>query len=491
MLDNFIRNFFVYSSALFTFYKLLNIKPSTKITQLMLLFSSVITSIFSAVIFDFSQSFNWIFILLIFFLTMRLFSKVTFSLTYTTVLFAFALSFITFSMSILITSVLLSPFFYMNYELPWFLIRILMGILHCLIIYCCFQIPRFKKGMRFLYNIRSNNIGSTICLFLFMIILLLCQPQTTLEAFSLKILAGTFIFSLLLLYWWNYHITQTYRRFLRKNELDSLYLLLEKRNHEILVLKDENDYLAGLIHKDNKIIPAITRAILESHEKHVPLDLSQWETDSPLFQNLKELYDERMEALKTHEEKALTIPHTCFDTVNAYLSHMKAETHKAGIPFHIVLFDKLESTIPAEITEKDFTHMLSDLLANAFHACLDVPDASIQVYLGTTEGISTIRICNTGNVFHMETLNNLGLSKHTTHAHTGGSGIGLMSIWNLKQKYAATLLIDESIDIDTASTCTCMNILFNHKNHYIIQSNRHKELNAYIDRPDVMIISKN
>ena len=128
------------------------------------------------------------------------------------------------------------------------------------------------------------------------------------EAFSLKILAGTFIFSLLLLYWWNYHITQTYRRFLRKNELDSLYLLLEKRNHEILVLKDENDYLAGLIHKDNKIIPAITRAILESHEKHVPLDLSQWETDSPLFQNLKELYDERMEALKTHEEKALTIP---------------------------------------------------------------------------------------------------------------------------------------------------------------------------------------
>ena len=89
----------------------------------------------------------------------------------------------------------------------------------------------------------------------------------------------------------------------------------------------------------------------------------------------------------------------------------------------------------------------------------------------------------------METLNNLGLSRHTTHAHDGGSGIGLMSIWSLKQKYAATLLIDESISADTASTYTYMNILFNHKNHYIIQSNRHKELTAYINRPDVRIIS--
>ena len=88
-----------------------------------------------------------------------------------------------------------------------------------------------------------------------------------------------------------------------------------------------------------------------------------------------------MDALKTHEEKALAFPHTCFDAVNAYLSHMKTETQKAGIPFHVVLFDKLESTIPAEITEKDFTHILSNLLTNAFHACLDVPDASIQVYL--------------------------------------------------------------------------------------------------------------
>ena len=106
------------------------------------------------------------------------------------------------------------------------------------------------------------------------------------------------------------------------------------------------------------------------------------------------------------------------------------------------------------------------------------------------EEISTIKICNTGNTFDIETLKNLGLSRHTTHADTGGSGIGLMDIWKIKQKYEATLLIDENMGTDTTTSYTSINILFNHKNHYTIQSNRHKELVRYINRPDIMIMSK-
>lgn len=60
----------------------------------------------------------------------------------------------------------------------------------------------------------------------------------------------------------------------------------------------------------------------------------------------------------------------------------------------------------------------------------------------------------------------------------------------LKEKYKATLLIDEITNKDSDTTYTCINILFNHKNHYIIQSDRHKELSNYINRPDIMILSK-
>ena len=425
-----------------------------------------------------------------FFLLMKICSKLRFSLIYITTLFSFALSFITYNLSGIIVGLILLPFQHGNYTLSWFLIRICGGMVHFLLLYCCYRIPRLKKGMTFLHNTSSNNIGSAFCLFTIILIIIASHSKTYSNVLIASVYTLLFILGLLLIYWWNYRITQTYRKFLRKNELDTLNRLIEKQNQEILYYKGEADYLAELIHRDNKMIPAITRTILYSYENHIPLDLSEWETASPLYDKLKQLYDERMDALETHQKKALACPPTGFDTVNATLSYMKSEAQNAGIPFHVVLFDDLVSTIPEKISEDDFNHMLSDLLANALNACKGIAGASIQVYLGKMDGISTIKICNTGTVFDVETLNHLGLVRHTTHPDTGGSGIGLMSIWRIKHKYAATLLIDENFDTNTASAYTYMNILFNGKNHYMIQSNRHKELSTYINRPDVMIIPK-
>ena len=490
MVNCFIRNFSVFTTSFYIFFKLLNIKTIKKHTPFLLLSIGMAVCLFVSYLFTNNQSLNWICILLSLFFIMKFITQVNFSITYITVLFSFSLSFISFCASSFIVALFLSLFYYDNYALPILILRIITMILHFLLVNACFRIPRLQKGMKFLYHIPSTNMGSTLCIFLIMLITILYKAKLTMRPFTSEFTTLIILIGLLLFYWWNYHITQTYRRFLRRNELDSLNLLLEERNQQILALKDENDYLAELIHKDNKMIPSITQAILESHENKTPLNLSEWETDSTLYQKLKQLYDERVDALKTHEEKLHDFPHTCFETVNGTLSYMKTEAQRAGIPFQIVLFDTLESTIPQVITEDDFNHILSDLLANAIHACVDVPSASIQVYLGKMEGIPAIKVCNTEKLFNMKILNVLGLSRHTTHADTGGSGIGLMSIWRLKQKYKATLLIEDTIDTDTASASTCMNILFNRKNHYMIQSNRHKELATYINRPDVIIISK-
>ena len=204
---------------------------------------------------------------------------------------------------------------------------------------------------------------------------------------------------------------------------------------------------------------------------------------------VKQLYDEREEILATYEDERSRLPETKFSSVNAVLSYMYTEALKAKISCQVMLFDDLTTTIPYQITEDDFTHMLSDLLANAINASKGASSAFIQIYLGVIDGIATIKIYNNGKEFNIDTLQNLGLIRHTTHAHTGGSGIGLMDIWSLKEKYKATLLINEITD-ESSSSYTCINILFNHKNHYIIQSDRHKELSSYINRPDVMILAK-
>lgn len=488
MSENIMRNFFVLTVSIYTFCKLLNLKIKPPFFYFKTIVFSLSTSIISTFLFEDNQSLNWIFVLVILILTLKSLFQIRFSIIYTSVLFSFSFSFIAFTLSGIIAVVILLPFFYENYEIPWFIIRLGVGILHYFLIYCRFHLPRLQKGMKFLYHIPSGNIGSTICVFLIMLIIVLSETPNAMESFTIRFASLILFSGFLLIYWWNYHITQTYRRFLRKNEIDSLNLLLEEQKQEIAYLKSENDKLSRLIHKDNKLLPALSLAIMNSYETRTALDFSTLNTDSSIYIKLKQLYAEREKAVATYQQEILRLPQTAFDSVNAILSYMQTESLTQNIPFQVMLFDDLASTIPHEIAEDDFTHMLSDLLSNAIHACKDIPSTSIQVYLGKMNEISTIKILNTGNIFDIGVLRDLGLARHTTHADTGGSGIGLMDIWSIKERYGATLLIDESVTAST--TYTCVNILFNHKKHYIIQSNRYKELSSLINRPDIMIISK-
>lgn len=488
MLTCFIRNFYIFIFSIYIFYKLLNIAPVNKSEHSFLIFTSILFSGIISILFIGNPSLNWIFLIFSFSFLMLIFTKVPIATLYITSLFSCVLSFSAFSLSGIITAYALLPFYYKEYEIPWLIIRTLAGIFHFLLIYYCFQIPRLKKGMSFIYSISSRNIGSTICLLFFIFFNIFSQSSTYKKNFIFTFSFTIIFLCCIIIYWWNYHITQTYIKYLKKNEIDSLNLLLEERNQEILSLRNENDKLARIIHKDNKILPALGMFILTSYENDLTIDLSAFDSKSSLCLNLKQLYEERVQILKHYQTEFSALPQTSFASVNAILSYMQTECKKQNTPYQVILFDDLTSTIPDKISEYDFVHVLSDLLSNAINACKNVPSGSVQIFLGTIDDISTIKIQNTGNLFHIDTLKYLGQTRHTTHADTGGQGIGLMDLWQLKEKYKATLFIDENTL--SSSVYTCMNILFNHNNHYLIQSDRYKELHTYINRPDIIILPK-
>ena len=110
--------------------------------------------------------------------------------------------------------------------------------------------------------------------------------------------------------------------------------------------------------------------------------------------------------------------------------------------------------------------------------------------MGYFDNIYTLKIFNTGQPFAINVLQNLGINRHTTHHDTGGSGIGMMDLWQLKQKYLFTLLIDEITESGSQVPSTSVNILFHKKNHFIIQTDRYKELVTSVNRPDLLILSK-
>ena len=136
----------------------------------------------------------------------------------------------------------------------------------------------------------------------------------------------------------------------------------------------------------------------------------------------------------------------------------------AGIEFQFLLSHPLTAAIPSHSPEKEFSHLLSDLLENAIIAAKSSPSGTVQIHMGMFDKIYTLKVINTGNPFPIEVLQDLGINRHTTHKDSGGSGIGLMDIWKIKEDYSATLLIDEITASSSETTSTTINILFNNRN---------------------------
>ena len=287
MLENTIKNFFFIITAFYTYYKLLNSKPKNRYLYSISLILSILVSILVAYLYDRIHVFGWAILFILFFLIVYSTERYHFSTMYMTALFSYAFSFIVFSMSIILVSLISAPFYYNSYNIPWPILRTCIGMLQFLLIYCCFHIPRLQKGMIFLYHIPSGNTGSTLCIVLLMLIILFGEIRTDIDFLMFIVFSLILISAFLLIYWWNYHITQTYKKYLKRNEINFLNLLIEEQNQQIAYLKNEHDKLARIIHKDNKLIPAITMAIIDSKENSTELNLPELDTDSDLTLKLK------------------------------------------------------------------------------------------------------------------------------------------------------------------------------------------------------------
>ncbi len=486
-----IRIFSILTSAVYIFYKLLNYNLSETRILLRSIFVSIPISLTSFLFFSENQSINWTFLLLMFFAIMSLINKTPITVIYSTSLFSFAFSFIIYSLSGIISSLLFALIYYGNYNLPWLLIHVTVCFIHFTITYSIFCIPRLQKGMNFIYHIPSGNIGSSICLFIIMAVLMLSQVYDTIGTWTLKTILFTLFFFFLLVYWWNYHLTQTYRKYLKKNEINSLNNLVLEKDTEIQRLKEEHDRLAHLIHKDNKLLPAFILAITDFLENKNNLPSDELKNYGNSLKNqLELLYDERMKSVVENPQSFLSLPLTNLSSVDAVLSFMHKRTLKENTQFQLILSDDISTLTSNIIAEKDLTLILSELLENALYASKSIPNANIQTHLGIYDEMFTIRVSNTGKSFEIDTLQNLGITKHTSHQATGGSGTGMMDIWMLKEQYHATLIIDEHNTASETSVQTSISILFNGKNHYIIHSDRYKDLIKSINRPDILILSK-
>lgn len=369
------------------------------------------------------------------------------------------------------------------------ILSLIMGLLQTILLHLLLGTKRLRNGMPYLYSTNFLNLGLALSLCALSSYLYghLMVSLTLKELILLTWIP--FICFFLLLHWWQSQLTKAYRKRLAQMELESLRTELEQKSILLKKLEAQNEEMGRLIHKDNKLIPAMEHAVstyLTSDFTDLTLQQAQGEA---LLTDLKELSAARQGILSTFTPSATPKYETGIPSLDAILVYMYQKAQSNGIRFYATATQESIAKCPTKLTNEKLVHLLSDLLENAIIATKSSSDKQIQLQIYLANGIFTIEIADTGLSFEPATLISFGLEKASTHLKDGGSGIGLLDIWEIKEEVKASIHIHE-YETGTPFSKKIF-ISFDNRNKYVIHTWRDKELAPLVNRGDLVLLSQN
>ena len=107
---------------------------------------------------------------------------------------------------------------------------------------------------------------------------------------------------------------------------------------------------------------------------------------------------------------------------------------------------------------------------NAIYAVKNTINPEIELAIEIIDSTPKITISDNGEVFDENVLLNIGKAKITTRKNQGGSGIGLMSIFEILKRYEASFYLDEALQNSNYSKSIIIH--FNNTGSLKINTNR-------------------
>lgn len=394
----------------------------------------------------------------------------------------------------LIAALLVSPmgcFFdiYLGRTISDIISMLIIGIIQYLLIAIPFKFERFKKGMPFLRENGTNDIGSYISLSVLLTASFLSIHQKVTPILIVP-LFFTLLCGLSILFWWRSSLTIRYISKLKDNELEEMRNLIQEKNVQIENLKYHNDELSKIIHKDNKLIPSMEYAVrkyLLSLEKLSSNELII--RGQEILIQLESVSQERNGILKNYETKNKVIPSTNILSIDTLLAYMLQKAKENYINLDVSLLGDINSFIDNLIDESDMRTLLADLIENAIIASRVSSNKNILIIMGLSANYYSIEVLDSGAPFTEDILLNLGIKQSTTHTNEGGSGIGLMTIFEIIKKNHASFTIEElaNNNLFTKKITIC----FDNLNQFRIRTTRSSIKKSLSKRVDIIIMSDN
>lgn len=325
--------------------------------------------------------------------------------------------------------------------------NIISLVLICLIqfalVIMIFRIKRLKNGMPFLIEHGSSELGVYISFTLILAATFLGMNKDT-ELLYIIPLYFAVISGLIVLFWWRKSLSNTYIEKIKAQEIQALQDAIILKGSEIEKLKQHNEELSKIIHKDNKLIPALEYAVRQY------LLTAESETDQSallakgtmLLTHIENVSKERSGIIKSYESNNQSLVQTGVASVDSLLMYMLQRSREHQIDFNLSLSGSVKYLVENIISEQELNTLLADLIENAIIATKKCMQKNILVHIGIIDNCYSVEIFDNGIPFQTETLSDIGLKPTTTHAGEGGSGIGLMTTFDILKRYGASFSID-------------------------------------------------
>lgn len=399
---------------------------------------------------------------------------------------SFALSIVTHFLISFIITIILYILFFDKINFPYVILSIISTLLHFFSIYFFCKINRFKKGMPFLKQYNQLNFATvfSITLFMSLVYFIKCNSSFEMQFLLFSIITFTLAF---LIFWWQAQIKKTYLRRLELQELESLRTEVNELNLVIRQLTEDNEKLSRITHRDNTLINALQDSTIKYLETDFESPTDASIAREKLIRNINTLSTERAGLISSLRKKSKREFDTGLTLLDELLRHMDAKATENNISFSVHLGILLTSFVPKDISEADLVHTVDDLLKNAFKSTMACEKRVVQLQFYKLGKHFVVEVADNGIPFEIHSLTSMGLERLTTY--DDGTGIGLMDIWETKEKYRATYHLDEyaSATLFTKK----ISLTFDKKNRYSIRTWRKNEILQMSRRIDLQIYSEN
>ena len=150
-----------------------------------------------------------------------------------------------------------------------------------------------------------------------------------------------------------------------------------------------------------------------------------------LRKELSDLAADRSGTVKRYELEAMPLPKIGIPSADTQLAYMQKRAAGEGIFLDVVSDGTVKQFVPENLEESEFVTLLADLLENALHATAAAGGDRIFLYVGLRDDIFGIEVSDTGVPFPPAVAEAYGKRRKTTRADEGGTGIGLMTTYDI------------------------------------------------------------